>query len=98
MKTTLFLMATALLLVGVAAPARAQAGAAPASKTPPTDVTYYGNPRSAISNGVIPPAGRATIFLSGVGPSRQPAPAAGAPAPVNDTKAQAQSILKNIAM
>jgi enamine deaminase RidA (YjgF/YER057c/UK114 family) len=97
MRKTLFLMGTALLL-GIPTSAHAQAPAAPASKTPPTEVTYYGSPRSAISNGVILPADRATLWVSGVGPSRAPATAAGAPAPVNDTKTQAQSILKNIAM
>ncbi len=97
---TLFFVGMALLL-GMVAPARAQAPAAPASKTPPTEVTYFGSARSAISNGVILPADRATLYLSGVGPSRAQSPAgapAGTAAPAADTKAQAQSELKNIAM
>jgi enamine deaminase RidA (YjgF/YER057c/UK114 family) len=84
-----------------AVPAHAQPAAASASQTPPTEVTYFGSARSAISNGVILPADRAILYLSGVGPSRAQPPAgapAGTPAPTADTKAQAQSELKNIAM
>lgn len=103
--TKTFVAIGVTLLIGVAVPAYAQRGGgqqAPATQInqttsgPPADVMFYGSSRSAISNGVMIPAGRATLMMSGVGPSRQPAPAPGAPAPANDTNAQAESILKNI--
>jgi enamine deaminase RidA (YjgF/YER057c/UK114 family) len=96
MKKAFFAIASAML-ISYAMPAHAQgrgAAAAPATPPqttsgPPTDVTFYGNPRSAISNGVMLPANRATLWMSGVAPARA--------TPAGDTKAQAQSILKNIA-
>lgn len=91
----------AMVLVGAAAPAYAQRGGGagggqPATQInettsgPPADVMFYGSSRSAISNGVMIPAGRATLMMSGVAPGRMDA------AGPNDTGAQAENILANI--
>jgi enamine deaminase RidA (YjgF/YER057c/UK114 family) len=97
MMKTLFALGSVLML---AAPAAAQSGgAAPAQSGPPSEVTYYGNPRSAISNGVLVPANRASMWVSGVGPSRaNPNAATGSRDLYGDTQTQATSILKNIEM
>ncbi|HEX4347901.1 MAG TPA: Rid family hydrolase [Vicinamibacterales bacterium] len=99
MKKNLLVIASAILMT-YALPAYAQrgaggaAGAAPATQInqttsgAPADVMYYGSSRSAISNGVMIPANRATLMMSGVAPGRM--------TPAGDTKAQAESILKNI--
>ena len=101
MKKSLLVIASAMLMA-YALPAYAQrgggaaggAGQAPATQInqttsgPPADVMFYGSSRSAISNGVMIPANRAMLMMSGVAPGRM--------TPAGDTKAQAESILKNI--
>jgi len=70
------------------------AGATPAQQInettsgPPADVMFYGSSRSAISNGVMNPANRAMLMMSGVAPGRM--------TPAGDTAAQAENILANI--
>jgi enamine deaminase RidA (YjgF/YER057c/UK114 family) len=78
-------------LVLVLAPALAFAQDAP------TVVTYYGSPQSAISSGVIIPAGRAVVWTSGTTPAVADSTAKpGSRARFGDTRTQATSILKNI--
>jgi len=63
-----------------------------------TEVTFYGNPTSPISSGVVIPANRATLWVSGTTPPvvKQDAPA-GSPERFGDTKTQAAGVLRNIA-
>ncbi len=80
-----------------APPAKQPASSAGASATPPTDVTFYGNPNSPISSGVLIPTARASIWLSGTVPPVLKADAApGSRERFGDTKTQAAGILKNI--
>ena len=89
--------------VAVTAPVAAQqppAAATPApgaAAAPPTEVTFYGGATSPISSGVIIPAGRATLWVSGTVPPvlKSDAPA-GSRERYGDTKTQAAGILKNI--
>jgi enamine deaminase RidA (YjgF/YER057c/UK114 family) len=89
---------TGLIALATAAPALAQAAAPPAaSGQPPAAVTFYGNPNSPISGGVVIPPGAAWVWTSGVGPSvvnKEAKP--DDPARWGDTKTQAIGILKNI--
>ena len=92
-------MGVVALGLAAAAPAAArQAAAAPAaSQGPPADVTFYGAPTSPISSGVLIPAGRASIWISGTTPAVVKADApAGSRERFGDTRTQAASILKNI--
>jgi enamine deaminase RidA (YjgF/YER057c/UK114 family) len=94
------LIAAGSLIALLAAPLAAQSGTSSqaAGAAPPSEVTYYGNPRSAISSGVIVPPDRAWLWVSGVGPSRANASApAGSRDAYGDTRTQAASVLKNIA-
>lgn len=86
MKITFAALALSVLLAG---PAFAQ--------STPGQVTFYGNPNSPISGGVVIPAGRAMVWTSGTTPAmlNKEAPA-GSRERFGDTKAQAASILKNI--
>lgn len=85
----------AILLAGAAATSLAEQE--PAKKAPPAEVTFYGNPAGVISSGVVIPAGRASVWISGTTP-----PLLKAEAPVGsrerfgDTKTQAAGILKSI--
>jgi enamine deaminase RidA (YjgF/YER057c/UK114 family) len=89
-------------LVGAMMPALAAAqatapAATPASGQPPTTVTFYGNPTSPISGGVVIPQGAAMLWTSGVGPpvaNKEAKP--DDPARWGDTKTQSIGILKNI--
>ena len=64
---------------------------------PPADVKFYGAPTAVISSGVIIPANRASIWISGTTPAVASADAAaGSRERFGDTKTQAASILKNI--
>jgi enamine deaminase RidA (YjgF/YER057c/UK114 family) len=68
-----------------------------AAAAPPGEVTFYGNPTSPISSGVIIPAGRASIWISGTTPPVLKADApAGSRERFGDTKVQAGGILKSI--
>src|SRR5262249_39448651 len=96
MMKTLFVFGSILLLALPAAAqgrgaAPAQTAAAPAQSGPPSEVTYYRNPRSAISHGGQIPANGAWMWISGVGPSRNPNGGGS-----GDTQTQATSILNNI--
>ncbi|MEO7274532.1 MAG: hypothetical protein ABIX28_13850, partial [Vicinamibacterales bacterium] len=79
-------------MLAVASPsafAQQPPAAAPASG-PPTEVTFYGNPTAAISSGVVIPAGRASVWVSGTTPPVIKADApAGSPERFGDTKTQA---------
>ena len=90
-------LVTALLAVaGPVAFAQQPPAAAPASG-PPAEVTFYGNPTAAISSGVVIPAGRASVWVSGTTPPVIKADApAGSPERFGDTKTQAAGILKTI--
>src|SRR5688572_21686025 len=64
---------------------------------PPTDVTFYGNPNSPISSGVLIPPGRASIWVSGTIPPVLKADAApGSRERFGDTRVQAAGILRSI--
>jgi enamine deaminase RidA (YjgF/YER057c/UK114 family) len=89
MKKTLT-FATAALFLAVPLYAQPAAPAQAGAAGPPTEVTYYGSARSAISNGDMIPADRASLLISGVSGGRAPA---GQP---NDTETQARGALKNI--
>lgn len=68
-----------------------------AAQTPPATVTFYGNPTAAISAGVVIPAGRASVWVSGTTPPVLKADApAGSRDRFGDTKTQAAGILKTI--
>jgi enamine deaminase RidA (YjgF/YER057c/UK114 family) len=85
------LMAPAAAMAQTAAPAAAPSG------QPPTAVTFYGNPSSPISGGVVIPQGAAMVWTSGVGPpvaNKEAKP--DDPARWGDTKTQSIGILKNI--
>jgi enamine deaminase RidA (YjgF/YER057c/UK114 family) len=89
------ILAAVLLAFATTAIARAQA---PASTTAPNGVTYYGAPTALISAGVIIPPNRSWIWVSGTTPAVADANAkAGTRERFGDTRAQAASILKNIA-
>ena len=77
--------------------AKPPAGSASAPATPPTDLTFYGNPNSPISSGVLIPPGRASIWVSGTTPPvlKTDAPP-GSRERFGDTKVQAAGILKTI--
>jgi enamine deaminase RidA (YjgF/YER057c/UK114 family) len=67
------------------------------STGPPSEVTFYGNPSSPISSGVVIPAGRASVWISGTTPPVLKADAPrGARERFGDTKTQAAGILKSI--
>lgn len=60
-------------------------------------VKFYGNPASPISAGVVIPANRASLWVSGTTPPVVKADAApGSPARFGDTRTQASGILKAI--
>ena len=89
-------LVTALLALASPAAFAQQPPAAPASG-PPAEVTFYGNPTAAISSGVVIPAGRASVWISGTTPPVIKADApAGSPERFGDTKTQAAGILKTI--
>ena len=65
--------------------------------TPPSAVTFYGSPTGTISSGVVIPAGRASVWISGTTPPVLKADApAGSRDRFGDTKTQAAGILKTI--
>lgn len=78
----------AALVLGAASTAHAQQ---------PADVTFYGSPTSPIASGVIIPAGRAQLWVSGSTPPvlKTEAPA-GSRERFGDTKTQAAGILKTM--
>jgi enamine deaminase RidA (YjgF/YER057c/UK114 family) len=64
---------------------------------PPSEVEFYGNPRSPISGGVVIPAGRASVWTSGTVPGVADESAErGTRARYGDTYTQAASILDRI--
>ena len=88
-------MLTAALVVMASMLGQAQQ---PATTTAPNGVTYYGTPTAAISGGVVIPPNRAWVWTSGTTPAVADANAKpGARERFGDTRAQATSILKNIA-
>ena len=87
------LSTTAAAQQPAAAPAQQPAGAAAA----PAEVTFYGNPSSPISSGVVIPGGRASIRISGTVPPVIKADAPpGSRERFGDTKTQAAGVLKSI--
>jgi enamine deaminase RidA (YjgF/YER057c/UK114 family) len=90
------LVTAMLAMAGAPVMAQPPAAAAPASG-PPAEVTFYGNPTAAISSGVVIPAGRASVWVSGTTPPVLKADApAGSPERFGDTRTQAAGILKTI--
>ena len=88
-------LASALMMISPVA--FAQQPAAPPASGPPAEVTFYGNPTAAISSGVVIPAGRASVWISGTTPPVIKADApAGAPERFGDTRTQAAGILRTI--
>jgi enamine deaminase RidA (YjgF/YER057c/UK114 family) len=81
-------MALALLAIG---------GGVASAQSPPSQVKFYGAPAAIISSGVIIPANRATIWVSGTTPPvlKTEAPA-GSRERFGDTRTQASGILKAI--
>jgi enamine deaminase RidA (YjgF/YER057c/UK114 family) len=74
------------------------APAAVLAQQPPAQVTFYGAPTSPISGGVVIPANKAFVWTSGTTPGVADANAKpGTRERFGDTRAQAASILKNIA-
>ena len=89
------IIGVAVVLLGGAVASIAEQGAAP--KAPPTEVTFYGNPTGTISSGVVIPAGRASVWMSGTTPPVLKADApAGSRERFGDTKTQAAGILKTM--
>jgi enamine deaminase RidA (YjgF/YER057c/UK114 family) len=73
------------------------AGAVALAQGPPADVKFYGAPTAVISAGVMIPANRASIWISGTTPPVLKADApAGSRERFGDTKTQAAGILKTI--
>jgi enamine deaminase RidA (YjgF/YER057c/UK114 family) len=67
------------------------------AQAPPADVKFYGPANAVISSGVVIPASRASIWISGTTPAVASADAAaGSRERFGDTKTQAASILKTI--
>lgn len=100
-KATVYaiLLAGAVSLPAAAPPQLAPSAPPPAAGTapPPAEVTFYGAPSSPISSGVVIPAGRASIWISGTVPPVLKADApAGSRERYGDTKTQAAGILKSI--
>jgi enamine deaminase RidA (YjgF/YER057c/UK114 family) len=94
-------LAAALVAGGTVPLGADQAAAPPAAqqpvKGPPSEVTFYGSPTSPISSGVLIPAGRASVWVSGTTPPVLKADApAGSRDRFGDTKTQAAGILKSI--
>ena len=72
--------------------------AAFAQQKPADQVTFYGNPNAAISSGVVIPPNRALVWTSGTTPAvADPNAKPGTRERFGDTRAQAVSVLKNIA-
>jgi len=68
-----------------------------AAQGPPAKVTFYGNPTAVISAGVVIPAGRASVWVSGTTPPVLKADApAGSRERFGDTQTQGAGILKTI--
>ena len=64
----------------------------------PNQVTFYGAPTAAISSGVVIPPNSAFVWTSGTTPAvAKPDAPAGSRERFGDTRAQATSILRNIA-
>jgi enamine deaminase RidA (YjgF/YER057c/UK114 family) len=73
------------------------AGRVVLAQSPPADVKFYGAPTAVISSGVMIPANRASIWISGTTPPVLKADApAGSRERFGDTKTQAAGILKAI--
>ena len=67
------------------------------AQTPPAEVSFYGNPSSPISGGVVIPANRAYVWTSGTVPAvADPDAERGSRARYGDTRTQAASILGRI--
>ncbi|HVS62029.1 MAG TPA: RidA family protein [Thermoanaerobaculia bacterium] len=81
----------AATILGLVGPALSQTAKAP------DQVTFYGNPRSPISSGVVIPANRAYVWTSGTVPGvADENAAAGTRARYGDTYTQAASVLSRI--
>jgi len=88
MRLRLALAATALIQFG-AGTTFAQA--------PPTQVKFYGTPAAIISAGVVIPANRTTVWISGTTPPvAKPDAPAGTHERFGDTRTQAAGILKAV--
>ena len=91
----------AAMLLGGAVVSLAEQQSAPAAPAAASaavkDVTFYGSPTGVISSGVVIPAGRASVWISGTTPPVLKAEApAGSRDRFGDTKTQAAGILKTI--
>jgi enamine deaminase RidA (YjgF/YER057c/UK114 family) len=92
-----FAIGATVLLIGGAVTSVAEQGPAGAAPTPPATVTFYGSPTGTISAGVVIPAGRASVWISGTTPPLLNVDApAGSRERFGDTKTQAAGILKSI--
>ena len=68
------------------------------AQTAPDEVTFYGNPNSPISGGVVIPANRAFVWTSGTVPAvADPDAERGTRERYGDTQTQARSILGRLA-
>jgi enamine deaminase RidA (YjgF/YER057c/UK114 family) len=91
--------ALVVALAAAASPSASQGALQPPAAAPPPagEVTFYGHPNSAISSGVVVPAGRASLWTSGTPPSLLNADApAGSRERYGDTETQAASIVRTI--
>ena len=61
-------LVTALLALASPVAFAQQTPAGPPASGPPAEVNFYGNPTAAISSGVVIPAGRASVWISGTTP------------------------------
>ena len=66
------------------------------AQTPPSEVKFYGPPTAVISAGVVIPANRASVWVSGTTPPIVKTDAATGLARYGDTKGQAKGVLKAI--
>ena len=89
------LATTTLLLLSAVLAVAQQPGSAAA---PPKEVSFYGNPNSPISSGVIIPPNRAWLWTSGTVPAvADPDAERGSRQRYGDTRTQAASILSRLA-
>ena len=90
-------MKTRLRAMGIATTLFVTGASASGQQAPPSDVRFYGNPTAVISSGVVIPAGKASVWISGTTPPviKTDAPA-GSRERYGDTRMQATGILKTI--
>jgi enamine deaminase RidA (YjgF/YER057c/UK114 family) len=90
-------MRTRLRALGIATTLFVTGGHTSAQQPAPTEVRFYGNPAAVIASGVVIPAGKASVWISGTTPPAIKADApAGSRERYGDTRMQAAGILKTI--